>query len=107
MCHGEWNDPRVCGTRQTARDFPKKKNRTYEGVSKGFRTGRLEREQEMIQLSATRRNYLAIFLSQYSEFCRHNPLCSFSTSVYCCKRIFRYRLSPETFGYTLVILKNA
>jgi len=25
-------------------------------------------------------------------------------SVYCCKRIFRYRLSPETFGYTVVQL---
>jgi hypothetical protein len=25
-----------------------------------------------------------------SEFCRHNPLCCFSTSVYCSKRIFRY-----------------
>jgi hypothetical protein len=36
-----------------------------------------------------------------SEFCRHNPLCCVS-SVYCCKRIFRYRLSPETFGYTVV-----
>jgi hypothetical protein len=42
------------------------------------------------------------FVSQSSEFCRHNPLCCFLTSVYCCKRIFRYRLSPETFGYTLV-----
>jgi hypothetical protein len=42
------------------------------------------------------------FVSQSSEFCRHNPLCCFSTSVYCCKRLFRYRLSPETFGYTLV-----
>jgi hypothetical protein len=41
-------------------------------------------------------------MSQSREFCRHNPLCCFSTSVYCCKRIFRYRLSPETFGYTLV-----
>jgi hypothetical protein len=30
------------------------------------------------------------FVSQSSEFCRHNPLCCFSTSVYCCKRIFRY-----------------
>jgi len=38
------------------------------------------------------------FVSQSSEFCRHNPLCCFSTSV--C--LFRYRLSPETFGYTLV-----
>jgi hypothetical protein len=40
------------------------------------------------------------FVSQSSEFCRHNPLCCFSTSVYCRKRIFHYRISPETFGYT-------
>jgi hypothetical protein len=38
-------------------------------------------------------------VSNSSEFCRHNPLCWFSTSVYCCKRVFRYRISPETFGY--------
>jgi hypothetical protein len=44
------------------------------------------------------------FVSQYSEFCRHNPLCCFSTSVYFCKRIFCYRLSLETFGYTLIAL---
>jgi hypothetical protein len=42
--------------------------------------------------------------SQSRDFCRHNPLCCFSPSVYCCKRIFRYRLSPETFGYTLVYM---
>jgi hypothetical protein len=42
------------------------------------------------------------FASQSSEFCCHNPLCCFSMSVYCCKRIFRYRLSTETFGYTLI-----
>jgi len=41
-------------------------------------------------------------VSQSSEFCRHNPFCCFSTSVYCCKRIFRYRFSSETFGYTLI-----
>jgi uncharacterized membrane protein YjjB (DUF3815 family) len=29
-------------------------------------------------------------VSQSSEFCRHNPLCCFSRSVYFCKRIFRY-----------------
>jgi hypothetical protein len=46
------------------------------------------------------------FVNQFSDFCRHNPLCCFSTSVYCCKRIFRYRLSPETFGYTLICLYN-
>jgi hypothetical protein len=45
------------------------------------------------------------FVSQSSEFSRHNPLCYFSTSVYCCNRIFRYRLSPETFGYTLLYMK--
>jgi len=42
------------------------------------------------------------FVSQYSEFCRHNLSCCFSTSVYCCKCIFRYRISLETFWYTLV-----
>jgi hypothetical protein len=30
------------------------------------------------------------FMSRSSEFCRHNPLCCFSTSVYCCKHIFKY-----------------
>jgi hypothetical protein len=30
------------------------------------------------------------FVGQSSEFCRHNPLCCFSTGVYCSKRIFRY-----------------
>jgi len=44
------------------------------------------------------------FVSQSSEFCLQNPLCCFSTSVYCCKRIFRYRLSADTFGYTLVFV---
>jgi len=39
---------------------------------------------------------------QSSEFCLYKPLRRFSTSVYCCKRIFHYRLGTETFGYTLV-----
>jgi len=42
------------------------------------------------------------FVSHSSEFCRHNPLCYFSTSDTKGKRIFCYGLSPETFGYTLV-----
>jgi hypothetical protein len=42
------------------------------------------------------------FVSHSAEFCRHNPLCCFSTGVCCCKHILRYRFSPETFGYTLV-----
>jgi hypothetical protein len=32
----------------------------YEGVSESFRTGRLERELQMIQLSATRCSCIAI-----------------------------------------------
>jgi hypothetical protein len=32
----------------------------YEGVSKSFRTGRLERELQMIQFSATRCSCIAI-----------------------------------------------
>jgi hypothetical protein len=43
-------------------------------------------------------------VSQSSEFCRRNPLCCFTTSVYCCKRIFRYRFSLETFEYILIRL---
>jgi hypothetical protein len=38
------------------------------------------------------------FVRQPSELRRSKSLCCFSTNVYCCKRIFRYRLSPETFG---------
>jgi len=32
------------------------------------------------------------FVSQSSEFCRHNPLCYFLMSVYCCSCLFRYNL---------------
>jgi len=39
-------------------------------------------------------------MSHSTEFCSHNPSCCFSTSNTEGKRIFRYRLSPETFGYT-------
>jgi hypothetical protein len=42
------------------------------------------------------------FVSQSSEFYRHNPLCYFSMGITKGKYIFRYRLSSETFGYTLV-----
>jgi len=40
------------------------------------------------------------FVSQLNEFYSQKPLCCFSTSVYCC--LFRYRLSLESFEYTLV-----
>jgi hypothetical protein len=42
------------------------------------------------------------FVSQSSESCHHNTSYCLSTSVYCCKRIFRYRPNPETFGYTFI-----
>jgi hypothetical protein len=50
-------------------------------------------------------NYVKLyryFVNQSSEFCRHNPLCCFSTSSTKGKRIFPYQLSPKTFGYTIV-----
>jgi len=43
-------------------------------------------------------------VTQSSQFCLHNPLYCFSTSNTKGKLIFRYRLNPETFGYTLVYL---
>jgi hypothetical protein len=46
---------------------------------------------------------LGAVVSLFYEFSLHNHVCYFSTSVYCCKRIFRYGLCPETFGYTIVI----
>jgi hypothetical protein len=76
----------------------------YEGVSKSFRTGRLERELQMEELSATMCSCIVILWVSLVSFVAHNPLYCFSTSVFCCKRIFRYRLSPETFGYTFVVL---
>jgi hypothetical protein len=39
-------------------------------------------------------------VNQSREFCRHNLLCCFSMNV-CFWRLFRYRLSSETFEYTL------
>jgi len=33
----------------------------YKGVSKSFRTGRLERALQMVQLSATRCSWIALF----------------------------------------------
>jgi len=42
------------------------------------------------------------FVSQSSEFYRHNPSCCFLMSNAKGEGMFRYRLSPETFGYKLV-----
>jgi hypothetical protein len=45
---------------------------------------------------------VSLFVSQSSEFCRHNLLCCLSVTNTKGKRIFRYRLSPETFGGIVV-----
>jgi hypothetical protein len=42
------------------------------------------------------------FVSQSNEFCLHKSFVLLLNECLFCKRIFRYRLSPETFGYTFV-----
>jgi hypothetical protein len=74
----------------------------YEGVSKSFRTGRLERELQMVQLSTTRCSFIAILWISLVHFAAITTLCCFSTSNTKGKRIFRYRISPETSWYTIV-----
>jgi hypothetical protein len=49
---------------------------------------------------------IAILWVSLVSFVAKNPLYCFSTNVYCGKGIFRYRLSPETYGYTVVFAKN-
>jgi hypothetical protein len=71
----------------------------YGDVSKSFLTGRQERKLQMVQLSATRRSYIAILWVSLVSFAAIT-LCVASQRVCCC--LFRYRLSPETFGYTFV-----
>jgi hypothetical protein len=57
------------------------KGYTHEGVSKSFRTGRLGREMQMVQLSATRCSCIAILLVS---------LVSFAAITLCvaCQRVF-------------------
>jgi hypothetical protein len=80
----------------------------YESVSKSFRTGRLERGMQMVQLSATRCSCIAILWASVVSFAAitlrvaSQLECCCCCCCCCCKRIFRYRFSPETFGYTLV-----
>jgi hypothetical protein len=69
----------------------------YEGVSKSFRTGCLERELQMIKLSATRCSCIAILWISLVSFAAIN-LCVASERVIPEVRVI-YLLSPETFGY--------
>jgi hypothetical protein len=73
----------------------------YEGVSKSFRTGRLERELQMVQLSATKCSYIAILWVSLVSFA---AMTLFVASQWVFIVVFiSLRLSPETFGYTLYI----
>jgi hypothetical protein len=80
----------------------KSKYQEYESVSKSFRTDRLKRELQICTALCRKVQLYRYFMSQCSEFCRHNPLWCFWTSNTKGKLIFRYRLSSETSGYTLV-----
>jgi hypothetical protein len=71
---------------------------SYEGVYKSFRTGRLERELQVVQLFATRCSCIAIMWVSSSEFCHHKLLYCFSTTVYFCCCLFRYDSVRELFG---------
>jgi hypothetical protein len=73
----------------------------FEGASERFRTVAWSENCKWYS-SPPLGDFYLYFLSQCSELCHHNPLCRFLTSVYCCKRVFPYRLSPEAFGYILV-----
>jgi hypothetical protein len=73
----------------------------YDGVSKSFRTGRLERDLQMVQLSATRCSCIAILLVSIVSFAAITLRVA-SQRVFIVVCSFRYRLSPETSGYTHV-----
>jgi hypothetical protein len=55
----------------------------------------------MVQLSATRCSYIAILWVSLMSFAAITLCVCFSTIITKGKPIFRYRLSPETFGYTV------
>jgi hypothetical protein len=65
----------------------------YEGVAKSFRTGRLERELQMVQLSAIRRSCITILWVSLVSF-------TIITLSVASQRVFIVVL--ETFGYALI-----
>jgi hypothetical protein len=75
----------------------------YEGVSKSLRTGRLERELQMLQLSAPRCSSIAILWASLVSFAVIT-LCVASQRVFYYYLFIYLWLSPETIGYTLVCL---
>jgi hypothetical protein len=76
--------------------------KTYEGVTKSFRTGRLERELQMVQLPATRCSCITILWVSLVSFAAITHYVAPERVFIVVKHIFRYRLIPETSGYTIV-----
>jgi hypothetical protein len=71
----------------------------YEDVYEIFRTDRLERELQMVQLSATWCSFIAILWVSLMSFASVT-LCVASQQVFIVAVfLFLYRLSPETFWY--------
>jgi hypothetical protein len=72
-------------------------DRRYEGVSKSFRTGRLERELQMVQLSATRCSYVTILWVSLVSFAAIS-LCVASQRVFIVVSIY-ISLSTESWNF--------
>jgi hypothetical protein len=61
----------------------------YQGVSKSFRTGHLDRELQMVQLSATRYSYIAVLWVSLVSFAAIT-LCVASQRVFVCLFVVVY-----------------
>jgi hypothetical protein len=75
----------------------------YKSVSRSFRTGSLKREMQMIQLSTNRCSYIAVLWVSLVSFA-FITLCVASQRVFIV--VISLWLSPETFGYNLVLLRK-
>jgi len=71
----------------------------YEGVSRSFRTGCLERKLQMVYLSATKCSYIAILWVSLVSFA---AITLYVASQRVSIMYISLWLSPETFGYTLI-----
>jgi hypothetical protein len=82
--------------------------RRYEGVSKSFRTGRLEREMQMVELSFTRCSCIAILWDSLVSFAAIT-LCVVSQQVFVVVVYFvidSVRKLLDTFSYCPESTKN-
>jgi hypothetical protein len=83
--------------------------RYYEGVSKSFRTDRLERELQMVQLSATRCSYTAISRVSLVSFTTIS-ICVASQGVFAVVVVVYFVIDSvrkllDTPSYTTILLK--